>query len=113
MCHRTGVVSILSTDIKVPTRLVVGEPILISLHDPYIVDTAEPSIRLLSRRTEYADEEIITLTSSKPDALVLETQEVSVSASALVAHLHRLRLSGRLAVCVCVLAARLLAQTER
>lgn len=75
-CIRAGVLSIISSDAKAPTRVVIGEPLVVSLHDPDLSDISEPTIRLLSRRTEDADDESITLKSSKPETAVLETYQV-------------------------------------
>lgn len=74
---KPGVLSILSPDVRAPTNVIVGEPFLISLHDPDLQDTAAPSIRLESTRIESADDETITLTTSKPPGTVLETYQVS------------------------------------
>ena len=69
-----GAVSIKSTDVRFPDNVIIGQPLLISLFDADLDESQNPSIILKSINLE-ADEETVTLISSKPAATILESYQ--------------------------------------
>jgi hypothetical protein len=70
-------IKIKSTDPRNPTHVIIGRPLMIEVVDPDVSDSSTVTITLQSNRILAADMETLTLKSSKPANLILETSQVS------------------------------------
>ena len=70
-----GVISIKSTNFRTPDEIIIGQPLLISLYDPDLIDSSTPFIKLQCERIGLSDLEALSLKSSKSATVILETYQ--------------------------------------